>query len=355
MPPENEDTGLLDAVNAAIESETHAPDPEPEEQEDEVEAGDADAGDDETVEDSDGEAEEGGEKDGDEEVAEEDAEPVAEEPKDEKPAEPKPEPEPKKELDPLNDPIPDYVKGRTRERIETLVGRVKEAEQYKSAYEEVTGIINSTGATPEEFGNMLNYMKLVHSSNPEDRRQALKAAQAELKALAVQLGETNVPGFDPIAEFSDLQNAVEAQEITPEHAREVAVLRLRKNDELARSTQHQQEQQAQMSAQEAVRQGTQALDALDARLRSDPQYAQKRQVLVPMLRDTFRQIHPSLWASTFETAFNNLTVPAAAPLPTPRAAPKQQPLRAKAPAGNSDRGVNSPLEAMNEALGSLGG
>jgi hypothetical protein len=317
---ENEEQSLLDAVNAAIEPEIVTEEPEAEETTEEPEAEEPEA------EEPEAEEPEAGE-------------PEAEEPKEEA-----------KPLDALNDPIPTGVAARTRERIETLVGMVKEAETHKRNYQEVVSIVNSTGASPEEFGQMLQYMKMVHSDNPEDKRTALKVLQGELKALAVQLGEADVPGFDPLSDFQDLQQAVELKEMAPEHARELAVARLRKQDELTRQTAAMQQSQAQMSAQQAVEQGKATLNALGQKLSADPDYEAKASILVPMLKETFNSIHPTQWAAVFENAYRNLKLPAA-PKPAPKPAPKNQPMRAKAPAGNSDPGINSALDAVNAALG----
>jgi hypothetical protein len=363
MSKENEEQSLLDAVNAAVDEETYIE--EPEVQDDDETPSEGGQNDDDANQPADDEDGAGG----DAGSSEDDAEGSAEEDsdaddgerggEDEPPAEKveakKDEP---KTVDPVNDPIPDEIKGRTRERIETLVGKVKEAEQYRSSYEELVGMVNSTGATPEAFGNMLNYMRMVNSDNPDDQRTALKAAQAELRALAIRLGEKDVVGFDPVAEFQDLQTAVEAREITPEVAREAALLRLRQQDELTRSTQKNQERQLTMNAERAVQEGTRQLNELGERLAAtDPQYREKAAMLVPLLRGPMRtSVHPSQWASTFEEAYRNLKLPSApAPAPAPRPAPKQQPLRGKAPAGQSNREPGNALEAMNAVLGNMGG
>ena len=364
MKIDDDEKGLLDAVNAAIDEETYeAPDDEvqdePETSTEDGDSGDdVNSGDEPAAEADEGDAEsDDGEDSSSEPDDDTDEEPVEEtdEDKDEKAEKPKDEepPEDGKEPDPVNDPIPESVTQRTRERIESLVSRVKETEQYKANYTELVGMIESTGATPEAFNNMLNYMRMVNSKDPDDRRQALKAAQSELRALAVQLGEKDVPGFNPVSEFDDLQRAVEAQELSEDMAREIAVNRLKQQDELTRQTQSQQEQQAQMSAQQAVQQGQQSLTQLETQLRADPEYQAKRDILVPMLKNTMRQIHPSQWAGVFEEAYRNLKLPAAPPAPRPKP-PKNQPLRGKSPAGNSDKGINSPIDALNEALGSMG-
>lgn len=342
---ENEDQGLLDAVNAAIAPDVFPEEPVQEEGETPSETGDSDGDVNPETEQPPEEAPETEQTPEEEPETEKPKEGEAEEPKDEEA-----KVEEVKPIDPLNDPIPTGVAARTRERIETLVGMVKEAETYKQNYHEVVSMVNSTGASPEEFGQMLQYMKMVHSDNPDDKRTALKVLQSELRGLAVQLGESDVPGFDPLADFKDLQQAVELKEMAPEHAKELAVARLRKQDELTRQTHAMQQNQAQMSAQQAVEQGKATLNTLGQKLSADPDYEAKAAVLVPMLKETFNSIHPTQWAVVFENAYRNLKVPAA-PKPTPKPVPKNQPMRAKAPAGNSDPGINSALDAVNAALG----
>lgn len=286
-----------------------------------------------------------------EEPTEEEGEDASEEGEEDAPKEGTDVPEKGKTEDPVNDPIPDTVTDRTKQRIETLIGRVKEAESYKASYDELVGTLSSTGASPEEFGQMVQYMRLVHSDKPEDQRVALQALQAEMRALAMKLGEP-VSGVDFLADYPDLQTAVEAQEITAEHAQEIAAARAQRAAATQQSQTQAQQQQARQEFQTAVQQAQNGLNALEQKLQSDPDYRAKYDILVPALRETFRELHPSLWVSTFERAYSNLKLPAA-PAPAPRPKPAQQPLRPKQPAGQGAKQPSSVLDAVNSALESM--
>src|SRR5690606_21079220 len=76
------------------------------------------------------------------------------------------EPEP----DPVNDPIPDDIKGRTRERMQGLITSVKdtatERDKYKAERDEILAAIADTGASPELFGDTMAFLKHLHSNSP---------------------------------------------------------------------------------------------------------------------------------------------------------------------------------------------
>jgi hypothetical protein len=344
MNVNDDDKGLLDALNEAIEDTL----PEESEVQDEPETPTEEG---ETEHEAEPETEE---EESEEKPEDSEAEPETEEGSEEKPEEPKAEApkEPPPPIDPINDPIPTGVAQRTRERIETLIERVKEGERYKSERDEIIGLLQSTGASPEDLNNTIQYMRLVHSPSLDDKRKALEVLRAEVQALAVEVGDANIPGFDPLAQFPDLVDAVVVKDITEDHAKEIALSRMRQQRDQTRQSEVAQRQQAQSTAQQAVEYGKQQLTALEQRLMADPDYRTKYDILVPMLKPTMQSLHPSQWATVFENAYVNLKLPAAAP--TPKPAPKNQPLRAKAPAGEGSKGISSAEEALDAALGSLG-
>jgi hypothetical protein len=260
----------------------------------------------------------------------------------------------KKPLDPVNDPIPATVAERTRERMTSLIGMVKELTPVKAQFDELITTITSTGASADEFSTMLGYMRAVHSNNIEDRRQAYQLILSELRGLAPLIGEV-IPGEDPLAGHQDLANAVAAQSLSQEHATEIAKAR---NSSKATTTAVQAQTTTQQAAQafETARlAGVADLNTLEVTLKaSDPEYARKREILVQALEPSFKQLHPSLWKTTFENAYKNLKVAAAPRAIVPSIKPGQQPMRAnKTPAGEGAKKPSTMLEAMTASLEQL--
>lgn len=260
----------------------------------------------------------------------------------------------KKPLDPVNDPIPATVAERTRERMTSLIGMVKELTPAKTQLDELITTITSTGASADEFATMLGYMRAVHSPNIEDRRQAYQLILSELRGLAPLIGEV-IPGEDPLAGHQDLADAVAAQSLSAAHAAEIAKAR---NSTKATTTAGQAQTTAQQEAQafETARlTGVADLNALEVSLKaSDPDYARKREILIPALQPVFNQLHPSRWKAAFTDAYKNMKI---APLPravVPSTKPGQQPMRAnKTPAGEGAKKPSTMLEAMTAGLEQL--
>lgn len=258
----------------------------------------------------------------------------------------------KTEPDHVNDPIPEEIKGRTRERIESLVGQVKELRQVETRYNEIMGMIAETRATPEQYGMVLEYLGAVNSGDPEQIRGAMQILQRELDALSEALGEP-APGKDPLEGHQDLQDAVEVGDLTRKHAEEIAAAR---NQRKALERQRQASTQ-QSEAQRALAAARQTLNALDEELKAqDPHYAQKRQVLIGILQPVFKQIPPSQWVATFKAAYAKLPDPPAAAPPqnTGGAGNANQPLRSRQPAGGQQKQPTTLEEAIDFGIKQAG-
>ena len=350
---------LLDTVNAALEPVIAKDEPEAPEEKDEVEDEEEPAekpeGDEATVD----EAEEGGEKPPKGE--ETDPEKPVKKDGDGKPSEgeEKPPKEPKelKPIDPINDPIPQQVSERTRERITSLVAMVKDRDTNLATQQELFTTIKSTGVSPENFAQTLSFLRLFNSEQIEDRRQAYNFMLGQLQHLAGDLGEV-LPGTNPLETHKDLTDEVAAGKLTQERAIELATVRNRtKATETARTTtttRQQEEQAFETARQTAIGE----LNTLQVALQADPNYARKHAILVPALRPVMSRLHPSHWKATFEHAYRDLVLPAAAPV-APRQAAKtngQQPLRAnKQPSGEGSRQPTSMADAISAALKELSG
>ena len=262
--------------------------------------------------------------------------------------------------DALNDPIPDEVKGRTRERMQSLISAVKEKDEILGIQQGMFDAIKNTGATPEEFGAMVGYMKWSHSDNPEDLRQARTLILRELEGISLKLGET-APGVDFLSKFPDLQDAVNNGQITVDHANELALSRQRQvvtNERTRAQTAQEQATQAATAARDSA---IAELNTLGQTLQqTDPQYDAKYQILQPALQ-ALGMLPPNQWKAAFMAAYKAVKLPAAGVAPAAGAAPAgakpagNQPLRAnKAPSGSSAKQPSSMLDAVNAAIEAAG-
>lgn len=274
-----------------------------------------------------------------------------------KPGETPPVDDKAKKPDAVNDPIPDEIKGRTRERMQSLIATVKEKDETIAVQNQLFDSIKNTGATPEEFGAMVGYMRWVHSDKPEDLRQARDLLLSELEGISLKLGET-APGIDFLSKFPDLQEAVNNGQITVDHANELAMGRQRikvTNDRTAaQQTQEQQTQAATAERNAAITE----LNSLGQTLQqTDPQYAAKHAALAPALK-ALGMLPPKQWKAAFMAAYKAVEVPAATPASATAPAQKpsgNQPLRAnKSPSGSSTKQAGSMLDAISAAIDAAG-
>jgi hypothetical protein len=216
--------------------------------------------------------------------------------------------------------------------------------------DEILGMITETGSSPEQYGQMLGYLKLVNSPNRADREQALAVMQNEVATLARMLGKP-VPGVNMLEGHNDLIEEVSIGRLSQERAQEIAAARARDRYEVQASQVSREQQNQQTAQQRALAEGRQQLNALEASLKTDPHYVAKKAALVKTLKPVFAQIDPRQWAPTFKRAYEALPTPAAPPPPPPPPpVPQNTPLRAANPAGAARPMPSSPLEALNQGL-----
>lgn len=287
---------------------------------------------------------------------------VAKDKKDAAPEEPK-EPvaaEPAAEPDPLNDPLPEGKKERS-ERFQTLVGMVKEKdaviEQVNGDMEMLMTPIREASATPEQFRESMNLVKLINSPNQQDQMRALQMLQSTTTALAQRLGQP-VPGTDPLDGFPDLLNELNAGKITEARAVELANARRQTAASQNFQRQAQQRTQQEQQAAQAAQAGQAAVAAVEQTLKAtDPQYAAKVEMMRrdPAFVAQLKAMHPTQWAAAFAEKYRTVKVAAPAAAPRPAAPASPQPLRAKTPAGTAGKPPGSMLDAVKAGLASVGG
>jgi hypothetical protein len=349
-------TALGDAVDAPTETEElETPEPEGEETETPEPEGEPEGETEPEAEETDEEAEaRGAERNPDGTFKKKDPKAEEKAPEGEKKPEAKKEP-PKK--DPVNDPIPENLKKETSERIRSLIDIAKtttgERDAIKKDFDYLIQGVQATGATPAQYGETLSWLALFNSRDPAQQEKALELVESVAERLATLLGKERVVG-DPLGAHQDLKDAVKTGQITAQYAKEIARTRNGQQFRTELQTGAQNEAQRQQQAQFEEQQGRQSLTDLEATLMaSDPQYAQKKALLVPALKPIMAQIPWSQKKDKFLEAYRALQLPSAAARPA-ATAPKNQPLRPKNPAGGQAKAPSSMLEAISGALGSMG-
>lgn len=273
--------------------------------------------------------------------------------------------------DPVNDPIPQGLKKETQERMVALVNTAKtltqERDHFKTAYQEHVQYIQDSGATPEQYSQAIEYLSWVNSGDPAKLEKCIQFMQTELAALSKLAGKP-VAGVDVLAEHADLKQKVADGALSREDAEELAALRSNRalRTDHARYTQEQTQQQ--QREQQARQQHMADLNALEQELMTqDPQYAAKRPAILKALQTVnpttgktlIQSTPPAQWQALFLKHYALAKVPVAPKTTTPNGQggsnlPRNQPLRAKQPAGGATPAAKSGLDALNQALASMG-
>lgn len=253
--------------------------------------------------------------------------------KDTKPADTKDEPH---EADTLG------LKGKSNERFREMAEEIKTLAPVKAALEaagikdiaELPQIIKrgddgkflleqvQAVATPEQFGQTMDYLGLLKSAATGDMAAAEKAftlVEGEYVALAKVLGK-EVAGHDPLAEYPDLQADVESSDLTRKRALEIAAARTAAKVQQGARQVQDQTRTAEQQQQDAIKAGRTSLTTLGNELAAaDPHYAAKYPALVEKLKAVTRDFPPSQWKAAAKLAYE--TIPNPAPAPDPKPAP----------------------------------
>lgn len=258
--------------------------------------------------------------------------------------------------------LPKDAKAETRERFETMKtkydGLSQERDNYRDQASKWVETVQSTGATPDQFGMALGYLKAVNAGTPEGLNEAYEMMLGELQTIAKALGK-DIPGIvDPLEDFPDLKARVDDDEATNPLTREDA-LQIAQSRRVATMRQEAQTQTQQSQAQtNAVNAGLTAVKAFGEGKRvSDPLFAQKTAAIKPLVERVVANLPPDQWLGAVQELYANANV--AAPPHAPTQAndpPLNTPLRPTSvpgPGGNHDKTPGSAYEAVDMMLKSL--
>lgn len=246
--------------------------------------------------------------------------------------------------------------------VEELRGLVADADRGVAIFDEV----RKTGATPEEYAEVLTLLQdraeFRAKRDPAIAQRVLDTILEEAGRIATVLGvdlRAQLAGkFDPLAGHPDLQEQVEALEITQAAAVELAQARNLR----AHAATVQQAQATTTAAQTAQQQAFeaakatftalgQALAGEDAARFEHYKGNGQMAALVAQIKQQFPD-RPDVWADKFEVAYRRL--PALAP-PAP-VTPPPSPARPAAPLPPTmalDFAKMTPAQALDAALEGL--
>jgi len=274
------------------------------------------------------------------------------------------------------------LKEKSAERFRAMAGEIKELaplrdELARIGIKDVSGVsqlvaqadagmrmvemVRETGTSAEQYGEVMDYMALqnqaLRTGDPAIAKQAIERLRPALEGLAKIAGE-EVPGYNPLAAYPDLQADVESGDLSEKRAKEIAAQRDREqhmgNVRQAQQQTERQREEAQRQQEQAYAAGEQSLNALEQRLATNPHFAAKRPQLVEAVRQIVQQHPPSQWASEAAIAYAAIAV-AAPQAPQQPAKPMPGPVR-----GGSHRlpltpETDDPLKALEFGIEAANG
>lgn len=257
-----------------------------------------------------------------------------------------------KELDPVNDPIPESTKEETATRIKSLIGIIKEKETAEVQRDEILDEINATGAEPEQYAATLGFLKLYNSDNTTDRKQALLVARGLVKELALDLGEgASVVSLD---DHDDLKAEVEAGTLTEVRALEVAAQRDAKVMQDARDEATRNKQDETTLTNQNILAGRKQLDSFEGAMKSaDTNYMKIRPTFLKMLKPVLKRTHPTEWGAAALELYEQVKTLPIQEQPKPKPKPKHEPLRPKGDTGGGGDPkpeAGSAVDAVSAAI-----
>lgn len=285
----------------------------------------------------------------------------------EKPATDKPEAKPAaqakpKEEKPKDDKAKDDIykmpvglKAESQQRFQKLVDTTKEsvaraekaeaaAQTHEATVSSFRQILEETQTSAEDLSQLLEYNRLVKSGDLEG---ALKILDEQRSIIAQYLGKP-IEGVDVLQGFDDLKQSVEAQQITIEHAAELAKARRLQSAIQQQQQDQQQQQQSQEEMQKAVQAAVSSITAFATeKSKTDIDYKKKEEILLKAANTITSKFPPNFWREQIELMYDNIVVPTTVSAPMQR---PPQPLRPNSAGGGKPQPKNMG-EAIDVGLG----
>lgn len=285
-------------------------------------------------------------------------------PKDEKGQDEKPKLAPKPKTSAELDMKPEQLKmlkPETQMRFREVIGALKahestiakQGENIKvltEARDTILGVLEETHTTQEELAGYLEFNAMVKSGDPKQLEAAIGFVEKQRAALYKAIGkEPAGGGIDLLADFPDLKQQVENEDITRQVALELAASRRDKaaaaEAERQKRTQQQGEKQSKEQFAKSVNEAADAIESWAVGVsKSDIDWKAKESILLERIEEVKKQYPPRLWLPTLKLMYEGIVVEKAPAKSGP------QPLRPSG-AKTGDKQPGSMLEAINSGLG----
>ena len=203
--------------------------------------------------------------------------------------------------------VPEDLKPKAQARFQELVHVAKEKDNTITQQTEIISgfrdMVKATGATDKQFLESLDVLTMINKS-PAEAAKRLYDAACEL-ALAYNV---DIPGIDFLKDYEDLSKQVEAGEITPQAAREVANSRrsavLRENQAAAT----RQTEERQKAEKQALDTGVNQIDAfLKDKETNDIDFNAKAEELGVAAQYAAENLAPDKWLGYMQMEYNRVT------------------------------------------------
>lgn len=239
---------------------------------------------------------------------------------------------------------------RGRERIKQVFAEKKQLEQEIGSFREM---VRSTGMSPQQFAQTLEFGRLMNSGDEKNLRVALEMVESQRAMLYQKLG-VEAPGVDLLQGHDDLKQAVDNMEITRERAVELAKYRKQQQEAQRHQQAQQQTVQQQHEYQQQVQQATQSMEAYLQTRANEVDHPARIKVITEHFKNPenlkrfVSTYQPHQWADTVRLMYDGIHIPR-------QASAQQQPIRSRpstlgAPAANGASAIDRIAQRM-ESMG----
>lgn len=239
---------------------------------------------------------------------------------------------------------------RGKERIKQVFAERKQLEQDIGEFRE---LVKSTGMTPQEFAQTLEFGRLVNSGDEKNLRVALEMIEGQRSMLYAKLG-VEAPGVDLLTGHDDLKAAVDNMEITRERAVELVKYRKAEGEKQQRMQAEQQQTESRQQYEQTVQQAAGSMEQYLETRKNEVDHPARMKVITEHfknpgnLQQFVQTYRPDQWAATVKMMYDNIQVPR-------NQAPGPQPIRSRpATLGTPAASAATPIDRIAQRMESMG-